>query len=113
LSELHEKARTSLAENIDRLRLLSEDWQLGGADGFARDVRALGDSLAMAEKGYSEHSRREVRRIFNAIANLLDDVQELGGKGVVDPDYDGAPNEVTDSGPTTSPEHIAAQDKDR
>jgi hypothetical protein len=111
VTDLHDKARASLAENIDRLRLLSEDWQLGGEEGFAADIRKLGVRLAAHPIYVNAHSRKEVRRIFDVIARLLDDVQELGGRGVVDPDYDGA--RETPSGPVTSPGRIAAQDKDR
>ena len=105
-----DKARANLMENIDRLRILSEDWQLGDG-GFADDIRDLGEKLASDGTYTNPTSQRDVRRIFDIIGHLLDDVAQLGGAGVMDPDYDG-PDEV-ESGPPRDAQREAAQDADR
>lgn len=72
---------------LRRLRWMTQDYAIGQIEGcsdpFSVDVRALGGTFPSISA--SDLYKSDFRRIFNALADLMDAVQELGPDGQGDP----------------------------
>jgi len=81
-----------IAHALKVLRYLSNDWELTrGHEGFASDVEGPVAEMLCDQFKYDELSRREVRRIFSAVADILDAISSEDNSKVSDPDSEEGP----------------------
>lgn len=79
-----------IAREIQRLRYLSNDWDLT-EHGFAGDVRTWVAAALCEQFPYTEDARKEIRAVCNALARLMQAIGSEDHSGMEDPDFEDGP----------------------